>query len=1039
MKRSLIRKKAGESISRLILRYFSFFLVTVSLVTVATLATAQSTAIKGRVLTDTKLPIIAATVTVKGTTTATSTDANGAFTINAAKGTVLVISNVGYAEQEVLVANESNINVVMITNIQALTDVVVVGYGTRKKKDVTGAVASVNLEALQNAPNTNVGQLLQGTVPGLNVGLSTNAGGTPPINIRGQVTLNGTKNVLIILDGIQYTQSLSSINPDDIASIDVMKDASSTAVYGAQAANGVILVTTRKGRYNQKPRISFSTSYSTQNPTVDLRPMNRDEYLKNITEANWDKSYLAPTYTQPNPAFNVAQSVDPSMRDASGNLLPNDFDWWNESTNTGKIFETNLSISGGNDRFTYLLGGGLVDQSGFIINDKFKRKSLRVNLETKPLTWWKVGLVSSASFVNQDGAEPTIGNVLQASPLHVPFDANGNLIPSPTNTIVPNPFQTYYVDDYDRNNYYFANIYTDIDFPFLKGLNYRMNFGNNYRTSNRYSSSQYAASLQGQAFKNNEAYYDYTFDNILTYTKAFGKHDITATALYGAIERNFNSTGARSEVFSRLTLSYNNLAQGTNQFVTSAGYKEQLNYQMARVNYKYNDRYLITATVRRDGYSGFAENFKYAVFPSVALGWIMTEEGFLQNSNFINFLKLRAGYGESGNQTSRYSSIAIVSSTPWVPNPPNNNYAFPYVYGDGGTTSAAQQVTALGNPDLKWERTKEVNIGVDFALFNRRLSGSLDFYNKNTNDLLFSVQIPSITGFSNIQTNLGQLRNTGFEASLTYKVIDGKDFKWSSTGNFWKNTNKIIHLTGQDVNNDGKEDDLVASGLFINKPVYTVFDYQYDGIYGLNDPRLPGSTVGSYRIVDQDKSTTITDADRVVLGKREPAYQFSWYNNFTYKAFSFSFFLNAIQGGKDGYLGNNNPSFFRDDNSTRNNYISEIDYWSPSNPGGKYPRNISGARSYNETTIGRWQDRSFIRLQDVSLSYNLATLLKSSKVQAINLYVSGKNLITWTNWDGWDPEPVDTQNNVTGGYSTGGTLGTRPVMRAFTVGVNITY
>ena len=943
MKRTLIKNTQRDSGIRSIYRFLKVVFVTVLILSVSITAYAQSKTVQGRVTTDANLPLASATVTVKGTSNATMTDANGAFTISAAKGAVLVISNVGYTDKEVVVGDDSNVSVQMSANAQALTDVVVVGYGTRRKKDLTGSVSSVNLDAMKEIPNTNVGQMLQGTVPGLNVGISTFAGGTPPINIRGQNTLNGNQSVLIILDGIQYTQSLSSINPDDIASIDVLKDASSTAVYGAQAANGVILITTRKGRSSAKPRITFSTSYSIQTPTAsDLKPMNREEYLQNITEANWDKAYLGPDYTQPNPAFNVAQYVDPTMRTASGQLLPNDFDWWGESTDRGKIFEANLSFSGGTDRFSYLLSGGYVDQVGFIINDKFKRKSLRVNLETKPLTWWKVGLESSAAFVNQDGAEPTIGNVIQASPLHVPFDSAGNLIPSPTNTLVPNPFQTYYVDDYDRNNYYFANIYTEIDFPFLKGLTYRMNFGNNYRTSERFFSSVYAASLQGQAFKNNQEYYDYTFDNILTYTKAFGKHDITGTLLYGAVERKFNSTGARSEVFSRLNLSYNNLGLGTNAFVTSSAYEEALAYQMARVNYKFNDRYLLTATIRRDGFSGFAKNFKYAYFPTVALGWIVSEEGFMQNLSFLNFLKLRAGYGESGNQTPRYSSIATVSSTPWVPSPPNNNFAFPYVFGDGSPTSAAQQVTALGNPDLKWERTKGLNIGIDFTMLRNRLSGTLDYYNNNTYDLLFSVNIPTITGFTSIQTNLGQLRNTGFEASLTYKIMEQRDFRWSTTLNFWKNNNKIIHLTGQDVNPaDGIEDDLVGSGLFINRSRYAIYDYQYDGIYGLTDTRLPGFTVGSYRIIDQDKTNTITDKDRVILGRREPAYQISLYNIFSYKAFSFSFFLNSIQGGKNGYLGNNNPSYYRDDNGIRNNYLSEIDYWSPANPNGKYPRNIS--------------------------------------------------------------------------------------------------
>jgi TonB-linked SusC/RagA family outer membrane protein len=995
--------------------------------------------ITGRVSNDKGEPVPQASIVVKGSNIGTTSDENGNFQISAPSKGRLVFSSVGYPAKEVDVNNQSTINISLSASTTDLDQVVVVGYGTQRKKDVTGSVASVNLEAMRESPNTNIGQMLQGTVPGLNVGVSTFAGGTPPINIRGQNTLAGNRDALIIVDGIQYTQSLSSINPDDIASIDVLKDASSTAVYGAQAANGVILITTRKGRNNQKPRITLSSSYAFQRPTEDLRPMNLEEYLQNIRNGNWDVAYLGPDFTQPNPAFNVAQYVDPSMANPDRTeVLPNNFDWWDASTNTGKIAEVNLGISGGGERFNYLLSGGIVDQTGFIINDEFKRKAIRVNLETRPLAWWKVGLISSGSFVNQDGAEPSIANVIQASPLHVPFDANGRLIPSPTNTIVPNPFQTYYVDDHDRNNYYFANIYTDIDFPFLKGLNYRMNFGNNYRTSMRFFSSEFAASLQGQAFKSNQEYYDYTFDNILTYTKRFGKHDITGTLLYGAVERKYDSTSARSEVFSRLNLSYNNLGQGTNAFVASSGYEESLNYQMARVNYKFNEKYLLTTTIRRDGFSGFAENHKYGYFPTAALGWVMSEEDFMSNLAPVNYLKLRAGYGESGNQTPRYSSIARVSTTPWAPNPPNTNYSFPYVFGDGGTTAAAQQVTALGNPDLKWERTRGLNIGVDFTMFNNRFNGSLEFYRNNTKDLLFGVNIPNVTGFTSIQTNLGQLRNTGFEAVLTYKIFNNSNFKWTSTFNFWKNTNKIISLTGQDLNNDGKEDDLIGSGLFIDKSRYAIYDYEFDGIYGLTDTRLPGFTIGSYRIIDHTKDGTITDADRVFLGRREPAYQMSLYNMLSYKAFTFSFFINTIQGGKNGYLGNNNPSYFRDDNSRRNNFLSAIDYWSPANPNGKYMRNISGSRSYNEVAgLNYWQDRSFIRLQDASLSYNLtSSLLKEWNIQAFNLYISGKNLITLTDWEGWDPEPVSTDglNNATGGL-----LGTRPVMRAFTIGLNITY
>lgn len=979
-------------------------------------ASAQNTTIHGKVTRDDGKPLAGASVIVKGTTNGTTTDAEGVFKINAPGTATLVISSVDFVEKEVKVNNQTTIDITLTAADKTMSEVVVVGYGSQKKTDVTGSVARVNLEAMGNAPNTNIGQFLQGTVPGLNVGLSTVAGGTPPISIRGRVTLSGNQNVLIIVDGIQYNGSLSSINPDDIASIDVLKDASSTAVYGAQGANGVILITSRRGRYNQKPRIAFSTAYTSQQPTVGLRPLNREEYLEQFKDAFYTQAFLGPDYTTPNPAFNVAAVVDPTMANATRTeVLPNNYNWWDQGTNTGSILEHNLSFSGGGDRITYQLSGGLVDQKGFIVNDKFKRKSIRANMEVKATNWWKVGLVASGSFVNQDGAEPSLGNLTIASPLLVPFDSAGNVIPFPTNTVVPNPFNTYYVDDRERHQYYFANIYSDMDIPFVKGLNYRMNFGNNYRTDQRYFASKFDGGLTGRAYKENQEYYDYTLDNILTYTKRFGKHDLIATALYGAIEREYSRTFAEGVGFARLNLSYNDIGSATTKNVTTNANSEALSYQMGRINYKYNDKYLLTATVRRDGFSGFAKNYKYATFPTVALGWIMSSEKFMENVKVVNFLKLRAGYGSTGTLTTQYRSLSRVLT--------NTSY----VYGDGSGTVFGQQISTLESPNLKWEKTKGLNFGVDFALFNNRLTGALEYYNTNTFDLLFDVAIPSITGFTLAASNVGKINNTGYEATLSYKVIDNKDFKWTSTFNFWANNNKILKLTGLDANNDGIEDDLVSSGLFIGKSIQAIFDYQAEGIYQLGDTRLPGFQVGSLSVFDLDKNGDITAADRVFLGRQEPAYRFSFFNNLSYKNFTFSFFINSIQGGKDGYLGNNVRSYFREDNSVRNNELNKVDFWSPRNPDGKYPRIISGSRSKVDPPL--YESRSFVRLQDVSVSYALAPgILKKINAQAINFYISGKNLATWTNWEGWDPET-----------GQGLQLDGRPALKAITVGAHITF
>lgn len=981
----------------------------------------QSVTVKGKIIDTDQNPVIGATVTIKGKDVGSVTDLDGNYSLQASVGDVLVASSVGYTTQEVTLSQGvSELNFEMKSGL-ALDEVVVVGFGTQKKVDVTGAVARVNIEALQGAPNTNIAQFMQGAVPGLNVGVATVAGGTPPIAIRGRTTLSGNQNVLIILDGVQYNQSLASINPDDIASIDILKDASSTAVYGAQAANGVILITSRRGNANRPPRISFNTAYTFQNPTVgdEMKPYNREQFLNGVTEGFWDRSYVGPEFKTRNPNFDVKTVVDATMANANrSELLPNDYNWAEEATNPGSIFENTLSISGGTDKYNYLLSAGLVDQKGFIVNDIFKRQNLRANLEVSPKDWIKFGLISTGSFTNQDGAEPSFGVMNITSPLLVPFDTNGNIIPNPSNTVVPNPFNTFYVDDKERNQYLFANAYTEISFPFLKGLTYRLNFGNNGRFRQRYTSSQFDGNLTGRISKNDQTYYDYTLDNILTYTKKFGDHDITGTLLYGAVERTFNETFVEGVGFARLNLSYNDIGNASVRNARSFSSREALAYQMARVNYKFMDRYLLTATVRQDGFSGFAKNSKSAIFPSFSVGWILSEEQFIKNIEAINLLKLRVGYGVAGNQTPPFSSQALVGL----------NEA--YIFGNGGSTAFGQQVNSLGNDNLRWERTLGTNIGADFELFNSRLTGSFEYYINNTKDLLFRVPLPNLTGFNDIQTNVGQLNNNGIETTISYGIFRSKNLSWNSTFNFWSNNNKIVALSGADNNKDGVEDDVISTGtggLYIGRSINTIFDHQQNGIYQIGQERLPGFQLGTLAVVDQNADGKIDAADRTFLGTLEPKYRMSWINTINYKQFNLMVFLNSIQGGKNGYFGNNTREYFREDNSIRNNDLVGVDYWSPANPNGKYPRNIAGTHSTVRPQI--YEQRNFVRLQDVTLGYNFSpSVLSKIKAQAINVYVSGKNLATFTKWQGWDPETG--QGMITDG---------RPVLRGVTIGAMINY
>lgn len=965
-------------------------------------------------------PIIGASIMEKGSANGTITGLDGSFQLSVSPDAVLQISYIGYVSLEIKATPGKTMPITMNEDTQTLDEVVVVGYGTMKKSDLTGAVVSANLKDFEKAPNTNIMQSLQGTVPGLNIGQVGSAGATPTISIRGKNTLGGNQDVLIVLDGIIFTSSLASLNPNDIESIDVLKDASAAAVYGAQAANGVILITSKRGK-SGKPKISFSSSYTISNPTKDLRPMNREEYLSFTKEFWYDQAYTGPDYKTPNPNFNIADYLpDGVMKDSSqpDGIAPYDYDWWDEGTQTGTIFENKLSISGGSETVSYLLSVANTDQKGYLFNDNFKRNSVRVNLDLNPYKWLKMGLQAFGSFTNEDGVGADVWKLTTQSPLIEPYDAEGNIKPYPFQTLDLNPFMGKDVDDKERKSYFFANFYAEIKLP-VKGLSYRLNFGNNYRVEEHFQSNPYGASLTGEAFKQHRSYYDYTFDNILNYNGEFGDHGISATLLYGASERKENYTEAKSQNFSRLTLGYDALELGKDQYTNSDAWDEALLYQMARVNYKYKNRYLLTATVRRDGFSGFAENNKSAVFPSLALGWVLSEEEFFKVS-WVDNLKIRAGWGISGNQTKRYNSLSQVTAAPG------------YVFGDGGSTEIRQQITRMGNPDLKWEKTAGYNLGVDFSLFRNRLTGSVEAYQTTTRDLLYDMAIPTLTGYSIVSTNIGKIRNRGLELTLTSRNIVSRDFEWSTTFNISTNKNKILSLLGKDNDGDGREDDLPASNLFIGQSTSAIYNYIIDGIWQLHDDIPAGYNPGNYKIRDTDGKEGITPDDRQIIGKKDPAYRFGILNKFRYKDFSLSFFINSVQGGSNGYMNANSETLVRGDaNARRWNRISELaaNYWSPNNPNADYARAINGGA----TGGTRYQQRNFVRLQDVNLSYNMPKKwLSPIGIESLDIYVSGKNLLTFTNWQGWDPEVTDREGEFIGGYFG------RPVLRSFTVGLNIT-
>jgi len=934
-------------------------------------------------------------VLVKGTSVGTVTDINGKYSIEVPSGeTVLVFSSVGFAKEEIIVGDRSVIDMELIPDITSLEEIVVVGYGTQEAKSITGSVVRADLESFEEAPNTSILQTLSGTLPGVNVNQTAQAGAEPDIRIRGQNSINGNQNPLIVIDGVIYRGRLSDLNPKDIASIDVLKDVSSKAIYGAQAANGVVLITTKNGIRNRPTSITYSGSYTTQSPVNELQPLKREGYLRAARDIDWENGYLGPDHTEENPAWTLENDVPFFPPLVEGLNDGTDFDWYGEVTDPGFINNHHLNVSGGTDKTSYFISGGYTDQQGWMLNDTYERFTGRVNLDVEITDWLKIGANTFGSFSDFSGESPELGTLARMSPLAKPRDENGELIVNPLGDLSLNPFLISSSDDLELRNNISGIFYGEIQVPWVEGLSYKVNMSHNYRWNLLANANEFGAGQTGSAEKFNGSTYDFLLDNILTYKRNFNDHGVELTLVSGINEIKNQTTRSWGTDFPNLKLSYNSLETAVNQFSESSAWEEAYTYQMARLNYNFKGKYNIAATVRRDGFSGFAENNKTAVFPSVGVGWFLSDEAFMDGISQISFLKLRASYGVNGNLTNRYSSLARVGS------PESSRY----VFGDGGSTVNGITTTTLANPNLSWETTQGINIGLDFGMFEERLSGSLDYYQTTTTDLLWDFSLPELTGFNDIRTNLGEIANTGFEAFISAVPVQGDGLRWSVDFNFASNSNEIKELIGLDTDGDGQEDDLIANGLFIGESIGTIYGYEIEGIYQIDDTDIPSGWVpGTYKIADLNNDQELNpQGDRKILGREEPAYSFGIQNTLTYKNFTFRFFIKSIQGGKDGYLAVNNPPLGdTPGNAQSQNWFSEIDYWSPRNPDATFRR-----PGLNQPLpVNPYFQRNFVRLQDISLAYNLSSdLVERIGLKGLKLYVSGKNLVTLTDWMGWDPE-----------------------------------
>jgi TonB-linked SusC/RagA family outer membrane protein len=946
--------------------------------------------------------IAGVSIKLKSGASATMTNAQGQFELNfTEENPVLVFSYIGFKTQEIPVDNRTTIDVVLSIEENALNEIVVVGYGTQKRSDITGSVTSVPKDRFSKLPVTNVLQAVQGVAPGITITQGSSVpGSTPVAQVRGQNSINANSGPYVVVDGIPLSKtggSLNDINPNDIESMEILKDASAVAIYGTNGSQGVILITTKRGTTG-KPIVRYSGYGGVEGMAHVLEPRSAAEYVQKY--ADW----MSQTgQTQANPVPNLGE-----LDNYNAGITA---DWMDIATQTGVLQNHNLSISGGSPDVKYFVSGDYLDQKGVIRGYEYKRASIRTNLDVNVTSFLSMGTSLFVTNNNQDGGRVNLLNATAMSPYGQVYNPDGSykIFPMNPELLFANPLLGLTTDRLQRTTNLNGNAFAEVNFgEAIKGLKYRLNVGYSFIPERRGS---YVGRPANDNVGTASTFYSetnsYTIENILTYNRDWDKHHLDVTALYSAQQRKYANTTAEARGFANDKLSFNNLSAGATQSTNSFSDRYALNSQMGRINYSYDSRYLFTLTARRDGSSVFGANTnKYGVFPSAAIGWNIGNESFMKNVDFVNSLKLRVSYGKSGNEAIPvYRTITT-----------NSIVRYPFE----GAAQVGIIPSILGNTNLLWETTLGTNLGVDFSILNNRISGTVDYYSNETSDLLLQRSLPIITGYANVFENIGKTANKGIELSLNTKNINKDNFGWESTIVFAANKNEIVDLYG-----DKKSD--LGNRWFIGEPISVAYDFRMLGVWQTGeDPAAqdPGAKAGDLKFADLNGDGRITgDGDREVLGQTAPKWTGGFSNTLRYRSFNLNVFIQTAQG-----MTRNNADLNYADESGRRNTPAAVGYWTPQNQNNTRP-----ALSYNNTRgYGYASDASYTRIKDVTLSYTFnPDILNRFKVNGLTVYASGRNLATFTDWIGWDPEA---------NYSTRGSgdwVNNYPVNRSFIFGLNI--
>ena len=982
---------------------------------------------------DSQGPLIGATVMEKGTNNGTVTDFNGFFTLNVKPGATIVVSYVGYVSQEIKAGDNLKIN--LKEDGHVVNEVVVIGYGTQRREAVTGSVANIGGEKLNQVAATNAAQALQGRVAGvLMTQTSSKPGAEMQIRIRGQRSLTASNDPLIVLDGIPFMGQLSDINPTDIKSMDILKDASATAIYGSRGANGVIIITTVKGTQGAPAKVTYN-GYVSFKKVFHKYPMMD-----------------GPTFSKMRQYAGIYQnSLDESENTNT--------DWQDLYYQTGISHNHDLSVSGGTNGGSFSFGAGYYKDESVVPTEGYDRISVRGNFDQKIGKWFRFGLSTNNSYRKTQGVNNMYA-VLGSSPLSSPYDADGNLkrynaLPADDQIVVTKETVERDKDVWMSENKgigTYNTLFAELKCPWIEGLTYRINVGLNFRSSKSGSFTGTGINNKDANAVNSGSIYEnqtrnWAVENLLTYDRTFAeKHNLNVVAMYSAEQTTYEQTGASAQEIPADYFQYYALDKALGQAnLTGYNYWQSgLVSWMGRVMYSYDNKYMISAALRSDASSRLAKGHQWHTYPAVSAGWNIARENFMENLKWIDNLKLRVGYGETSNQSiNPYSTLGGLAT---------RNYNF------GSTYKSGYYVNSLPNPELGWEYSKTWNFGLDFSFFNGRLSGSFEYYTQKTNDILLNVKLPDTSGVSSYTGNIGNTENKGWEFSLNGIIIDNKNgWNWEAGINFYQNRNKLTKLATNDP--DGKDE---GNLWFVGHPIDVIYDYEYVGLWQKGEEAAmnilePGGNAGMIKVKytgDYDANglptRQIGPDDRQIMSM-EPDLVGGFNTTIGYKNFDLTVIGSFQIGGKLISAIHSSNGYLNMLSGRRNNL--DVDYWTENNTGAKYPKPGGITSSDNPkygSTLGYF-NAGYLKFRTITLGYNFDKLqaVKDLGISRLRVYATVQNPFVlfspYNNESGLDPETNSWSNeNTAVGYSFGShrmpIVGyNTPATRNFIFGVNVTF